>query len=454
LNRFKNPRVVTNGNDIHVSYYDRVSGALKYWYNYTGTRVSDSEYASTNADTTRKYLGTGTTAIAETTSGSIQTHRRPVLASKRHVSIDGGYDAAWDGDSDTKTQQHYWYTTNDREYGGTAWIGTVYGKYYQVGAIIGNGEALFNYGSHTDNGSWKNDWPMLSHFAGKVTEINNTVIAQENKRIVGGTGPYTNTSPSTSGGSTAIITVDTRRVRTESRTNSGNTGLWSAIDVIAGDGSNNSVTATNTLPPAHNWLQGAEGGGYPVIAYYDSANRKLKLAYSNAKRPLSGWNWQVQDIPTGAYDDGQYVSMRINKANNDIHIAFYRGTNELVYIRGMRNTPDANNFAAYTFSAPVVVDDTGTVGEWADLSLDVEGKPWITYRDAGGGSYNSIKVAYIPGGDTGYANSANWETMTVPNRYPVITDRLNIENHPSGTPWKAAVGYRSSDLFRISYFVE
>ncbi|MDR2259207.1 MAG: hypothetical protein LBE14_08690, partial [Treponema sp.] len=199
--------------------------------------------------------------------------------------------------------------------------------------------------------------------------------------------------------------------------------------------------------------------GYPVIAYYDMKNQALKIAYASKAVPLAGTDWAVQTVGTSLTGTpaGQYVSMRIDRgaSPNRIHIAFFRsGTGELVYLQGTR---DGN---AYDFDddSCVAVDSTGTTGKWADISLDRNGNPWITYQDiARGATHDAVKAAYLPNAGardtTLYKEAENWETMHVPSRFRAEDARLSIENplDPSDGGWDAAVGYQS-DYFRIAYF--
>jgi hypothetical protein len=207
--------------------------------------------------------------------------------------------------------------------------------------------------------------------------------------------------------------------------------------------------------------------GYPVIAYYDMKNDKLKIAYANSARPLAGTNWDVQTVDTNitgvepatglGFSAGQYVSMRIDRGvtPNRIHIAFFRSnTGELVYLQGTRS----GNAYAFAADSCVAVDSTGTTGKWADISLDRSGNPWITYQDISrAGTLDAVKMAYLPDAkdhdNTRYKNPDNWETMHVPSRYRAEDARLSIENPLDSTDsgWDAAVGYQS-DYFRIAYF--
>jgi hypothetical protein len=206
--------------------------------------------------------------------------------------------------------------------------------------------------------------------------------------------------------------------------------------------------------------------GYPVIAYMDSttSNFKLKIAYATKSIPVAGADWKMQELTATQAGDyaGEFVTMRIDSTDR-IHIAFHRSsTNELIYLRGVRNGDNGYTFA----DSPVVVDNSGAVGRWADISLDVNRNPWISYQDnskAQSGAYDGVKIAYLPdagmGDGTLWKTASNWETMHVPARYRTSNNRVHIEAAPSGavTPnnfWSAAVGYESNDFFRIAYLVK
>jgi hypothetical protein len=202
--------------------------------------------------------------------------------------------------------------------------------------------------------------------------------------------------------------------------------------------------------------------GYPVIAYYDMKNQKLKIAYATAARPLAASQWDVQDVTVAGTPSGQYVSMRIDRTVNvnRIHLSYYKSdTGELVYISGTKSSSDQS----YTFASDsmVVVDSTGAVGKWSDISIDRNGNPWITYQDlTRTGSYDGAKLAYLPGAPKNdgarWKNAANWEAMNIPARYRVQDARLSVENpldaaDPATNGWDAAVGFQS-DYFRAAYY--
>jgi hypothetical protein len=114
----------------------------------------------------------------------------------------------------------------------------------------------------------------------------------------------------------------------------------------------------------------------------------------------------------------------------------------------------------------------GNVGKWADLSLDANGNPWISYADSSWfDSLDAVKMAYCltststtgsvdTSATTGLLNSDNWEVMNMPTIYNVVDKRTSIENWDdigTGTNqqfWSAAIGYASDDFFRIGYYIK
>jgi hypothetical protein len=241
--------------------------------------------------------------------------------------------------------------------------------------------------------------------------------------------------------------------------------------------------------------------GYPVVAYYDNTNQRLKLAVSNNTAPIAGSNWKIIDniIPAAFKGTGQYVSMRIDTRTgtnqNRIHIAAMNSMNKsLVYISGFANFNSGTNAATFTGNsdgtgAPVVqvVDSVGSVGRWCAISLDSDGNPWISYQDESyQGSRDGIKLAYRnaaryykgtnvksqtfypyqPDQDNDITNVSitGWEAMHVPTRFRVDNARSGMECYPTrnftGTrtvasrDWRGAVGYLGENYFRAAYYIE
>jgi hypothetical protein len=250
--------------------------------------------------------------------------------------------------------------------------------------------------------------------------------------------------------------------------------------------------------------------GYPVVAYFDKTNQKLKLAISNNTVPIAAANWKIIEnvIPAtigGAvnpvvYGTGLYVSMKIdtratlpgtqtpNPDLNRIHIAAMNAVNKnLVYISGFFNYANGTfGGASNGTGAPIVqvVDNVGSVGRWCNLSLDIDGNPWIGYQDESyQGSRDGVKLAYrnvntyYKGRNTGteaapagyfpkddkdmYGVEINgWEAMHVPTAFRVDNARVGMECFPTRNVntnntkfWLGAVGFLGEVYFRVAYYV-
>jgi hypothetical protein len=109
----------------------------------------------------------------------------------------------------------------------------------------------------------------------------------------------------------------------------------------------------------------------------------------------------------------------------------------------------------------------GNVGKWADLSLDANGNPWVSYVDTSRvDSFDGVKMAFCltspsTGGTvdasatTGLRNPDNWEVMNMATIYNTADKRTSIENWDTAAQfWDAAIGYASDDYFRIGYYIK
>jgi hypothetical protein len=418
LDRYQNPHIVTHGDYIHVSYYDRVTGSIKYWFNKSGANQQRSSYDE------NRYI----------------TVDNEQIPGKRWISLDGGWeDEDWkpvfSGNVDD-------YATNTELYnvragiasgGGTPGAGTnrLITNLKNVGTWINKNEVFMEIGSTSAA-----YYTPMARRSGFITAVRTGTASDSTAYGLVKIQTFKLLNVSLPGSATA----DSNTL-TPNQNRTGNAGMYNAIDV--------------------------NSDGYPVIAYFDSTNQKLKIAYAKEKMAVDITDWAVQTVSEAGDFAGQFVTMRIdNKStgiNKDrIHIAFLRSnTNELVYISGSRN----GNNGYHNFTS-VTVDSSGSVGRWADISLDGNGNPWITYLDtpkASAGSYDGMKVAYLPGAGAGditeWKTPANWETMHVPVRYRTSNNRVHIEAAPNGTVspnnfWSAAVGYESNDYFRIAYFLK
>jgi hypothetical protein len=223
--------------------------------------------------------------------------------------------------------------------------------------------------------------------------------------------------------------------------------------------------------------------GYPVVAYFDTTNQKLKLAVSRRVAPVLAADWTIRDnvIPTdnlSHYATGEFVSIAIDTTTganqNRIHMAALNSVNKrLVYITGMLN-PTVTGDGVLTGVTVRVVDNVGSVGRWCDISLDENGNPWIAYQDESyRGSMDGVRMAFLNTatftkamGDAYGDSIQGWETMNVPARFRVEDKRISIENFPARNLdpvsaaagnkrfWRAAVAYPSPDFFRLAYYVK
>jgi hypothetical protein len=260
----------------------------------------------------------------------------------------------------------------------------------------------------------------------------------------------------------------------------GNTTAIAANARVVNYNTRNGVAVANRIAAGEHNAIAVTSQGYPVIAYFDATNQKLKLAVSNRVAPVLANSWTIRDnvIPTGDlshYGTGEYVSIAIDTQTgtnqNRIHIAALNSVKKnLVYITGMLN-PTGTGDAVLTGVTVQVVDSVGSVGRWCDISLDDAGNPWIAYQDESyRGSMDGVRMAYL--NTTAYTKALNdingasirgWETMNVPARFQVQDARIQIESFParnfaptgnSTKFWKAAVAYPSTDLFRLAYYVK
>jgi hypothetical protein len=237
--------------------------------------------------------------------------------------------------------------------------------------------------------------------------------------------------------------------------------------------------ATGPIVGKHNAIA-VNALGYPVIAYYDETNRKLKIAASHHVAPMQGSRWTVMDVLPDSnplkYGTGEYVSLKVSFEDRNyahLHIAaFNTEKRQLVYISAWLNN---SNRTLSSGTIASVVDSLGSVGKWCDLSLDENGNPWIAYQDESNkGSVDGVKVAFQDPdisrkflSNKGLADPygvsiGDWDTMHVPARWKVKDGRISIECFPvynfpnvsNSRFWNAAVGYPAFDYFRIAYRVK
>ncbi|AEJ60427.1 hypothetical protein Spith_0140 [Spirochaeta thermophila DSM 6578] len=206
--------------------------------------------------------------------------------------------------------------------------------------------------------------------------------------------------------------------------------------------------------------------GYPVIAYYDISRQTVRIARATSTTPTTAADWVLQDVistsdPNYRYS-GKYISMRID-SQGYVHLAFFRvSTGDLIYMKSTNNPQDGST--DYTFGPTVVVDNEGSVGIWADISLTDDDRPVITYLDFSlVNTFDGLKMAFYDpaleredGDVAGEPDTSDgWETMYAALGYDIDNKRLSIEYDTGGhNGWWAAIGYASSDYYRVAYYVK
>ena len=107
------------------------------------------------------------------------------------------------------------------------------------------------------------------------------------------------------------------------------------------------------------------------ISYYDMTNGRLKFA-SNVTGAFV-----IEDQPDSATEDhGEYCSLAVNTVTTPtVHISYYDKTlMRLKYI-------SKSSVYTTTWDAPVVIDESGDVGQYSNITTDQSKKSYISYYD-------------------------------------------------------------------------
>jgi hypothetical protein len=445
--QFLNPHIVTSYNTggtaeyIHVSYYDSKDGSIKYKSNTRGTAGTVANWIdATNPaktwvnldggfDFDDIFTNNGTTAVFASTAAPGSNADNRYL---RAVNVTNGQLVAANSPSVyTFGPAGITTTGNTTNVNGPNTAGYISLTYPQ---------ALTSGSNYTVNA------PLRANGTGTQNAVVMTVFPEANYNT------------------TRVVNYTGRKVQ-----GTGNGNILARGDNINA-GEHNAIAVTSQ--------------GYPVIAYYDATNQKLKMAISNSLTPTLATNWTIQDniIPAANSSHkgtGQYVSMAIDTqagaTQNTVHIAAMNTNGNLVYVKGQISG------TAFTFTAVQVVDSVGTVGRWCKISLDSAGNPWIAYQDDGKlGSTQGAKIAYYATANTKALNDpygtsiAGWETMHIPAQFrvenPIVSareiGRIGMECFPMRNVaanngvnqfWGAAVSYYSTypqTRYRIAYYVK
>jgi hypothetical protein len=191
----------------------------------------------------------------------------------------------------------------------------------------------------------------------------------------------------------------------------------------------------------------------PVIVYYDTTNKTLKIARGQNSQPNGSGQWNISSILPANSFSGQYVTMKAG-SNGDLFIAYYKvSTGDLMFVHAS-DVDGTGSGVQYSFDNPVIVDSKGAVGPWADIFL-VDGNPVISYINATqAGTFSGLKIARYTGDGSSWEDDADWESEIVPAESAVFNKRTNVVGldaaDVTGDNWNIAVGYASS-TFDIVY---
>ena len=201
---------------------------------------------------------------------------------------------------------------------------------------------------------------------------------------------------------------------------------------------------------------------FPVLAYFDSENKVIKLARANAENPKkSEGDWTVQRVITNTADpnyttsNGNYIDMQIDD-EGFVHVVFVNGRGELIYVKST-NIPTEEN-PSYEFGDSVVIAENSPM----NLDITIRGTtPYIGYLSSLG-SCDGLNVAFLDynldyNNDDKPESDGAWETISAPLTHPVSNHKATVEVHPNPTSsdaWgESAHAYYSSGYYRVAYYI-
>lgn len=197
---------------------------------------------------------------------------------------------------------------------------------------------------------------------------------------------------------------------------------------------------------------------FPVLVYFDSVNKVVKLARANVENPKKAeTNWTIQRVITDPTDpnytttNGNYVDMQID-SEGYVHVVFVNGRGELIYVKSTNNPNDGNS--PYVFGKSVVIAENSPMN--VDITVR-ETTPYIGYLSSLG-SFDGLNTAFFDSTldlNNDGVNEGGWETMSAPLTHAVSNNRASVEAHPSPTTssWESAHAYFSGGYYRAAYYI-